>query len=62
MEPVTVHCPNCHVQVTVKPTVRSVVLDGPSITVNFNTGTASHHCGAPPMRTGFAAPSKGGTP
>lgn len=60
MEPVTVHCPNCRETATVQPTVRSVVLDAGTLTVNFNTAAAPHHCGATPQMTGFSAPSKGG--
>lgn len=62
MAAVKVHCPNCHRKVDVAPSIRSVVHDAGVITVNFNTASAAHHCGAPPMRTGFHAPSKEGQP
>lgn len=61
MHPVAVRCPNCDRRVTVTPSVRSVVLDSGSLTVNFNTAAAPHHCGSAPIRVGFA-PREGGKP
>jgi hypothetical protein len=59
MHPVAVHCPNCGRKVTVQPTVRSVVREGGSVTVNYNTAASPHHCGDAPIRVGFA-PREGG--
>ena len=59
MHPVAVHCPNCLRKVTVQPNIRSVVHEAGSVTVNFNTASAPHHCGVTPIRVGFA-PREGG--